>query len=267
MEGALEGTVRVFAGEFSRSTESLPDPSGDSPALVLTPGGAACGRIVAVGAATEIADYGGGIRCRLADPTGVFEIEVANNGKTDLPETFRKIPVPSFLAVIGRAQLRSGSPAGSAFIRAESVQIVSRPLRDAWILRTADSTLDRVAALADALDKKAPDPVVQAVIGSYHTAMPDLREIVAMVETALAGIAPPASAAPAPEEPAPAQDAREILIAVLAEMQGPKGMPVEELVAQAALRGIPKDRAEAAIAVMIREDDCYQPQKGSVRLL
>ena len=51
MDGSLEGAARVFAGEFSRSTESVTVPSGDNIPRVLTPTGAACGRILVAGTA------------------------------------------------------------------------------------------------------------------------------------------------------------------------------------------------------------------------
>ena len=257
----MEGAARVFAGEFSRSTGSLPDPAGEGPPLVLTPGGAVCGRIFIAGAVTEIADYGAGLRCRISDPTGVFTVDCPGNGKPDVYEALKKVPVPSFIAIIGRAQVRTGTRT-EPFIRPESVQIIGRPARDAWVVRTAENTLDRIHHLADALEGGAPGAAAAAVLVHYHTTKNDLQELVALVSSALSGLGPPPSA-----EPAPAQDAREVLVAILSEQQGPKGMPVEGLFAEAVLRGLPKERAEAALAEMIREDDCYQPQKGSVRLL
>lgn len=272
MDGALEGAARVFAGEFSRSTESVTVPSGDNIPRVLTPTGAACGRILVAGALTEMSDTGSLIRCRLADPTGVFTIELngsaSGNGKSELSDAMKRVPVPSFLVVVGRAQIRSGNVAAPAVIRPESVQIVSRAVRDAWVVRTAESTLDRLSSMADALSGNDADPVVVAAISRYAMTWAGLREIVAMVESALAGVAPAPASTPADAGPgAAAPDAKEVLTAILTELQGPRGMEVAELVAQAVLRGVPKERAEEGIAEMIREDDCYQPQKGSVKLL
>jgi len=270
MEGALEGAARVFAGEFSRSTGSATDPSGDDLPRVLTPTGAVCGRILVAGAVTEMTDTGSLIRCRLADPTGVFTIELAGsaagNGKSGLADAMKRVPVPSFLVVIGHARTRPNNPAAPAVIRPESVQVVSRAVRDAWVVRTAESTLDRIFLLADALDGNPPDPAIAGAISHYAMTWTGLREMIAMVESAVAGVAP----APGPEEtgqPAAGPNAKEVLTAILTELQGPRGMEVTELVAQAVLRGIPKERAEEGIAEMIREDDCYQPQKGTVRLL
>lgn len=267
MDGSLEGAVRVFAGELSRSTVGIPDPRGENIPRVLTLTGMLCGRILVVGAVTEVTDRGSSVRCRLADPTGVFEIELSENGKTDLSDAMKRVPVPSFLAVVGRAQARAGSPSAPVFIRPESVQVVSRAVRDAWVVRTADSTLDRLGIVADALSGKSVDPVVAGAIARYALTWAGLREMVAMVESALTSVAPAPASEPAGAGPAGGPDAREVLTAILTELQGPRGMPVEELVAQAVLRGVQKERAEAGIAEMIRDDDCYQPQKGSVRLL
>lgn len=272
MDGALEGAVRVFAGEFSCSTGSVTVPPGDNTPRVLTPTGAACGRILVAGAVTEITDAASSIRCRLADPTGVFTIELngstGGNGKTDLSDAIKRVPVPSFLVVVGRAQIRSGNHPAPAVIRPEYVQVVNRAVRDAWVVRTAESTLDRLDSIADALSGNTADPVVMAAISHYAMTWSGLLEFVAMVESALAGVAPAPTSVPADAGPVAAgPDAKEVLTAILAELQGPRGMEVTELVAQAVLRGVPKERAEEGIAEMIRNDDCYQPQKGSVKLL
>jgi len=265
MGGSLEGAARVFAAEFCRSTESITGPSGENMPGVLTPTGAACGRILVAGAVTEMTDAGSSIRCRIADPTGVFEIELAQNGKTEVSDAMKSVPVPSFLVVVGRAQLRPGTASPSVIIRPDSVQVVTRAVRDAWIMRTSECTLDRLAVLADALSGGTADPVVAAAISRYALTLAGLGEFVTMVESALAGLA--AAPEPHPEAAASGPDAKEVLTAILTELQGPRGMPVEELVAKAVLRGVVKERAEEGIAEMIRNDDCYQPQKGSVRLL
>ena len=48
---------------------------------------------------------------------------------------------------------------------------------------------------------------------------------------------------------------------------GPRGMAVEEIIGTASLRGIPQDAVLSAIESLIIEDECYQPQKGFVKLL
>ncbi len=258
----MEGTVRVFAGEFCRATYGLSATGEPGSSLVITYGGARCNRVFLTGALTEVSDSRGILRCRLADPTGAFDLEIGQDGKNPLADTVRKIAVPSFLAVIGRAQMRNGNTGPSPFIRPESVRIIDRSVRDAWILRTADSTLHRVRVLASVLNGQHQDADIRAAIDHYHTSPSGLYEIVTMVESALSGVK-----SPMPVIREPVQDLRGIIIKIIQDLQGARGISVDEVIAQAGLFGIDPGRARETVNELIREDECYQPQKGTVRLL
>ena len=259
----MEGTARVFAGDFSKAAYSMPGYERQSSSYVLTPGGAWCNRVFVAGALTEVTDHGTVIRSRLADPTGTFTLEIVRDGRTELPGLFGKLTVPAFLVITGTARLTKGNGGCSAIIRPESVQIVDRSVRDWWVLTTAESTLRRAGALAAALKGEEAAPAIRAVIGKYQTTPEQILEILSMVESALSSLAPETTTAPQ----LPERDPRGIIITIIRDLQGPRGVATDEVIAQARIRGIPPEEAQGVIADLIREDECYQPQKGSLRLL
>ena len=100
----MEGAARVFPGDFSGSTLSVPADEAGSPAWVVTPGGAWCRSLYLCGALTEVVEITDVLHCRVADPTGAFDI-VSGGRRAAITEQIRAIPVPSFIAVTGTAQL------------------------------------------------------------------------------------------------------------------------------------------------------------------
>ena len=260
----MEGASRVFAGDFNRSTLVRGLPGSDFPQYVVTPSGAWCSLVFLTGVLTEVNGSGARLRFRLADPTGAFDCEADADAKNGCTELFRTIAVPSFLAVSGRARPRGGNADEGGFIRIGSVRVVDRAARDAWIARTADSTLQGIGVLAGALQGEPADEKARAVIAHYHTTPSDLLKILAMVESAVAGLpADLPGTAPAAGQP----DPKEIIVAIIGDLQGPRGVAVDDVIAQSGFRGIAPDAAKGIVDELIREDECYQPQKGFVRLL
>jgi hypothetical protein len=146
-------------------------------------------------------------------------------------------------------------------VRPESIQIVDRTARDTWVVRTADMTLDRLERLATAMRRQTLDPQSLAVIEHYRTTTEKVQELILMVESALSSV--PMSVAPAQTS----QNPGELILAIIKEHQGPRGIAVEEVVAFAGLQGVPADTATEVIRDLIRQDECYQPQKGIIKLL
>lgn len=260
----MEGAARVFAGEFCRSTLCCSTPGQDSPLYVVTPSGAWCNRVFITGALTELTPAGAGLRGRLADPTGVFDLTFPADARTDLTGMLRKVPIPSFLSVNGKARMAGGSTRSAPFIVVDSFRIVDRAVRDAWVARTAEITLQRIGALAQALrvQEMVADGRVRLVLSHYRTTPAGLLDCVAMVESAIAGL-PATPSVPPP----PPGDIREPVIGIIRDLQGAKGVAIADVIAQAGIRGIPPDAAQGIVDELIREDECYQPQKGVVRLL
>lgn len=258
----MEGSVRVFAGEFSQSTLVIPSDDSGSPGWVVSPGGAFCRQIYLAGALTEVSESGGMLRCRVADPTGAFEI-VSSGKNAPLVQAVENIPVPSFVAVSGSAQMYQKNSRYYRSVRMEQVMVIDRAMRDQILLTTAEYSLCRLEHLRSALAGECTDEQMKKVISHYMPTVQSIGELARMVEGAVQS-----TRSQEPESPMP--DIEGIRLAVckfLQEVKGPRGISVEEILADLVLKGSRKEDVLSAIEALIVDDECYQPQKGYIKLL
>jgi len=256
----MEGAVRLFAGEFGQATLAVPDGNDRNASWVVTPTGAWCRQVFLAGALTEVHGNGDMTYARMADPTGGFDL-VCGGAALPVAETLRRIPQPSFVSVSGRAQLffRGSDPVLS--IRPDHIRIIDRPVRDQWILRTAQAMLLRLEVARLAVRGECTDERVMAAVRHYGLTPARIDELAAMAGEAVTNVKP-AEAVPS-DQP----DARSLVMDLLAENGGPRGMAVQEVIDALAAKGVFQDLVLAAIETLIVEDECYQPQKGFIRLL
>ncbi|AGB02395.1 hypothetical protein [Methanoregula formicica] len=256
----MEGAARVFAGEFSRST--LVEPPGDSgaPGGVVTPTGACCRQVFFAGVLTEADESGDMARCRVADPTGAFDLISWRKGA--LKDAITAIPIPSFVTVTGLAQMNQTRRPGSPTIRPDQILPIDRATRDQIYLSTAEYTLHRIGQMHRAITGGCSDETLRRAMQHYATTSKDLHELVQMVERVVEGIRPP-EAAPATVAADVMADVRELV----GNAPGPQGIAVEEVIAVLAGKGISKEAVLASLESLIVDDECYQPRKGYVRLL
>jgi len=256
----MEGAVRVFAGEFGRSTLSVAGEEDGSPPSVVTPGGAYCRLVLVAGALTEISESGDFIRGRLADPTGGFDL--INGGKNpELSTLIRNLSLPSFVSVVGRAQLYRRNGTISLSIRPDQMTVIDRSVRDQLVLVTAASTLQRLEDLRQVLRGQSPDERIITAMRHYKVGDRDLEDMVMMVESAIQSVRPPGSAAKEQT------DAKARVLDLITASKSPRGIAVQEIVEIIIKEGISQGCVLSAIETLIVEDECYQPQKGFVRLL
>jgi hypothetical protein len=88
-----------------------------------------------------------------------------------------------------------------------------------------------------------------------------LQDLAVMVESAVQTVRLPecgASALP---------DVRTLVIEFMQGGSGPRGIAVDVIIKQAAMCGVSQEDVLAAIESLIIDDECYQPQKGFVKLL
>jgi len=257
----MEGAVRLFAGEFICSTLTVPDGDDRNAAWVVTPSGGFCRQVFIAGALVEVHEQGGLLTFRVADPTGGFDC-ICGGNTTSLAESIRAIPLPSFVSVAGRAQLfrRDGKPVLT--LRPEHVQVIDRRTRDQWVITTARATLGRLEVMHAALKGTCPDNRIRQAVSHYSPTMELLGGLAGLVEDALASVRPAEeSAAVAAAEP------RDTIMEFLRAQSGPRGTSVEEILGMARANGISQEAALAAIESLIVDDECYQPQKGFVKML
>jgi len=256
----MEGAARVFAGDFNGATLLVPGSEAQSPVWVVTPGGAWCRLLYLAGALTEASENGDLLHCRLADPTGAFDLVIGGRSSA-IVDLFRKIPVPSFVTVSGTAQCYQKNGSTVVTVRPDHVQQVDRWIRDSWVLETAEKTIARLEVLLCAIEGTSVDERACAVIRHYAITKDLLHEQLAMVECAVQGVQPVESG------PVAKIDPRELVMEMMRTETSPRGIAVQEIIDRAGTQGITAEATLAAIEALILNDECYQPQKGYVRLL
>jgi RPA family protein len=257
----MEGAVRLFAGEFNQSTLTVPGEDDKSASWVVTPSGGYCRQVFLAGALLEVHEVGDMLSFRIADPTGGFDL-VCGGRYTSLAESIKKIPLPSFVSVSGRAQLFQKEGKAFLTIRPEQVQVIDRRTRDQWVITTAVATLARLEVVHRALKETCTDRRILQGCSHYSPTSRDLVKLADMVAGALASVRP--SQEPDSVEQA---DPREMVMEYIRTTSGPRGVAVEEIIEMAQLRAISQEAVLATIESLIVEDECYQPQKGYVKPL
>jgi RPA family protein len=258
----MEGASRVFAGEFGQSTLLVPADEPGNPGWVVTPGGAWCRQLYLAGALTEVTETGDLIHCRIADPTGAFDV-VAGSRNAVLAGALRKIPVPSFVGVLGQAQFFQRRGAVQLSVRMDHIHNMDRVTRDKMVLTTAGYTLTRLEEMNRAIKGESTDSWILRAHRHYGISAGQLESLLQRTESAVLGIRPPQDAGPAQ----PPADVRAMVMEVMQASAGPRGIAVEEIIDTLALRGIAKEAVLSALEALIVDDECYQPQKGYVRPL
>ena len=256
----MEGAVRVFAGEYGCSTLYLPDDDNDKSGWVITPAGAWCRILFLTGALTEVTGAGDMVHARVADPTGAFNLVIGGRNNT-LAETFYNLPVPSFVSITARSQMYVKNERVELSIRPDHVQIVNRQVRDQWVLTTAKSTLGRIREMDLALLGRHTDERMLIPVRHYSLTKTRLKELVLMVEDAIKKVCLYESDAPKQS------DIRNMVMGFLDVGSGPRGVAVSDIIDHAEKTGISQESVIATIETLILEDECYQPQKGFVKLL
>jgi RPA family protein len=256
----MEGTSRVFAGEYGGSTLTVQDEDSGNPAWVVTPGGAWCRFMFLSGALTEVREIGDMVHIRIADPTGVFNLMIGGRN-TALAETFCKLPIPSFVTVTGRAQMYLKYREAILSVRPDNVLVVDRQVRDQWVLATAKSTLERLRHMHLAIRGTCTDERILTAVRHYSITKTRLQDMAMMVESAVQTVRPPEYIAPVPS------DVRMLVMEFMHEGSGQRGIAVGDIIKQAAMCGVSQEAVLAAIESLIIDDECYQPQKGFVKPL
>jgi len=256
----MEGTARVFAGEYGGSTLTVQDSDSRSPAWIVTPGGAWCRLLFLSGALTEVEEIGDMMHIRIADPTGGFNLMIGGRN-TPLAGTFRKLPVPSFVTVTGRAQMYMKQGEAILSVRPENVLVVDRLVRDQWVLATAKSTMRRFRSMHLAIIGNCADEHFLTAVRHYSLTKNRLRDLALMVESAIKTVN-------SSENVGSAQPDIRILVTELVQTgSGKLGIAIDDIIEQAAACGISQEAVLSAIESLIIDDECYQPQKGFIKLL
>ncbi|QHS15781.1 hypothetical protein GWK26_00705 [haloarchaeon 3A1-DGR] len=152
--GTREVAYRLFASEFDDATLSYSESDEErAPNYVLTPLGARVNRLFAVGVLTEVERVNEETRRgRVVDPSGAF-VTYAGQYQPDEQAFLERADPPTFVALTGKARTFQPEDSDRVFtsVRPESLNEVDADTRDRWVVRAAETTLDRLAAFEAAL--------------------------------------------------------------------------------------------------------------------
>lgn len=250
----MEGAGRIFAGEYSRARNIRADFAGESPVL-LTPGGMVCRLLFVAGTLTEKEQnsrdffYG-----RVADPTGVFEIRKMRPD-AGLHAAISGIDIPAFVTVMGLARVTAHGADPAPFIELLEIREVDRSIRDAWIVRTAELTCNRLALLKEALQSGTGSDQFVHAIAEFRISSHLIGTLAEMAGKALEQVADTSVA-----EGIPA-GIKEQVLSIIRESAGKKGIPVDELIGLAGKSGIDEAAVRQSVRALLEEDECYQPAR------
>ena len=256
----MEGSVRLFAAEFHQATLTLPGEDERSSPWIVTPFGARFREVFLAGALTELHEDGDLLSARLADPTGGFDL-VCRGRESPAAAALRSLSCPAFISVLGRAGLYHRGSEVIRSIRPEHVRAIDRTVRDQWVLATARDTLDRLLEVQQVLAGRDGEGPVSGAARHYGVTAEALDEFAGLLEQVVAGIQPKETVA------AGEADVRARVVDILNEKPGPRGVAVQEIIDTLGAEGMFQDVVLKAIEGLIVDDECYQPQKGYIRLL
>jgi RPA family protein len=251
----VEAAGRVFAAELQSTTWVAED--GDPPwrLSVLTPSGGRYRRIFLAGACTEAGEMGGSyLQARVADASGVFHL-LAGREQEELCQVMQSLSPPVFVAVTGGFLRLSLAGRKVLAVKPEAITVVTRQVRDLWVLSTAEHTLARMERFRDVMEGREADPDTRLALEHYGKGALDL--LAGIVEVSLMSV----REAPEPVIP----DPRGIVVGILSGHPG--AMRVEELLRRAADQGISGTAVRNVINALLIEGDCYMPTPETVRLL
>ncbi|MHC3438930.1 RPA family protein [Natrialbaceae archaeon A-gly3] len=151
--GGREIAYRMFAAEYDDASLSHTESDEErAPNYVVTPTGARVNRLFVVGALTEVTRVNEEmVRARVVDPTGAFVVYAGQYQPDELAYLERADP-PSFVAVTGKARTFQPEDGDRIYtsVRPESIATVDAETRDRWIVNTAEQTVARIGAYAQA---------------------------------------------------------------------------------------------------------------------
>ena len=145
---------RAFAAEFNDATYTFKESDDDrAPVYSLLPTGERANRVFVVGTLTETEDVGDDSeywRGRIVDPTGTF-FAYAGQYQPEATSVLRETETPEYVAVVGKPRsYETDEGEVNVSLRPESITVVDDDTRNRWVAETADRTLDRIDAFADA---------------------------------------------------------------------------------------------------------------------
>ena len=158
---------RAFAAEFEDATEIFQEGNNErSPKFAMLPTGERANRVLAMGTLTEAENIGKKsdyFQARVVDPTGTFFV-YAGKYQPEAMSVLRDIETPAYVAVVGKPRSYETDEGDTLVsLTPESITTIEQGTRDAWVVETAEQTLERIAAMDDVEMEEASEDVERAL--------------------------------------------------------------------------------------------------------
>lgn len=301
-----EVAQRIYAAEFNQAKHTFKESGDRSPSFVISPYGAKVNRLLAVGVLTSVEAAGqsaGNYKAQIVDPTGTFYLW-AGQFEPEAAAQLADIHPPAIVAVVGKSRARE-TDTGATYvsIRPETIRVVNKADRDAWVIETAKHTMLRLDAMREALKLEAPSveklvelgfpkDVSEGVVKAIeHYGKPQLEQQTQVIRDALETLLPggaekiaaapefaPAAASYAMPKPAaqptPAAKApeaktenphKELILGFVASLDDGKGAPWEDIVAAAGKKNVREEAVEEALNALMDDGLIYEPVLGRLK--
>lgn len=302
-----EVAQRIYAAEFNQAKHTFKESGDRSPAFVISPYGAKVNRLLAVGVLTSVEAAGSGAgnyKAQIVDPTGTFYLW-AGQFEPEAAAQLADIHPPAIVAVVGKSRARE-TDTGATYvsIRPETIRVVQKADRDAWVLETAKHTMLRLDAMREAL--KLGEPTVEKLVelgfskevsegvtrAIAHYGKPALEQQAQLVRDALETLLPggaekiaavpsfapasatyappkaaaqPAAGATKPATPAPENPHKELIFGLVESLDDGKGAPWEDIVAHAGKKNVREEAVEEALNALMDDGLIYEPVLGRLK--
>jgi RPA family protein len=254
----LDAFTRLYANELA-GTRLVKAGQKEGPCSVITPTGACCSSIFIAGALLEVEGrVNERMQARVADPTGAFTIETGRQER-DAAGALSVLQPPVFVSAVAEIRCH-GRPDGAQWTCIlQDIREVSREVRDTWVVTTAIQTLSRLEELARALEHGNGPETLMETIRFYRPTPGELKEHALSIRDMLAGM----EASPGAEE----TDITQVVLALIRDHGGEKGIALGEVIRLGSGEGLSPGEVQKAVETLLADDECYQPSKGTIRLL
>ncbi len=256
---------RIFAQELQQAN-LIKNQDKDSRVEVITPSGECLKNLFWCGALTEVQSYNGAVQTiRVADPTGGFTFYIRLQD-IEIQDIVKNLEPPVFISVCADAYLKGQNCDLSFRLIPTFLAPIERMIRDQWIIETADLMIDRLEFLRDNLNRISDcEKQLKQSILYYQITPQKLLDLGKLTEHALTHILETTSVLTKCVETDISPD--EIVIKLIREQSGPRGIAVQDLVMLAKKESFSEETVFAVIRTLIADDDIYQPSAGYVKLL
>lgn len=222
---------------------------------LLTPTGLIVRRIWMTGALTSYESLRQGNVIRIADPTGVLSLSIKPQALENIDPS--DLVPPLFLAITAIVEKASGQDGKKVRWVIETCRVATRQDRDNWIIAATDSLLARLHDMNLLLvTGKGEEPLLQAQ-SHYHIQQNHLKILAEHSNKALKVI----------KEPGPPIEPSELIISIIREYAGPRGLHMDDIYKYTRRATLADDVVRDTIRNLVAEDEVYQPSPGYVKLL